>query len=224
MSVRHLPSAHVLVPPCSPYWHMDLIGAPAVASPVSVVSRISQDHTREKAERILVLLVSLLSNSPTHYNTFASALPLTRICLLLLGDRPTPVVAIQILTLIDVSLTAARSFNRKFEIVSGWTLLRTVLPYAWDEGVHKVAFRILLGRTGTSAHDLENGKRRSGAKKEELAVVVCPQIMPAVFASLQRVLGVVANHVPPLNPTDEAKTLGECTSCHYQSNAEIFCR
>lgn len=196
-----------------------LAGAPAVASPVSAISRISQDHAREKAERILVLLVSLLSASPTHYNTFASALPLTRICLLLLGDRPTPVVAIQILTLIDVSLTASRTFNRKFEIVSGWSLLRTVLPYAWDEGVHKVAFRIFLGRTGISVQEAENEKKRNGAK-EEPPVVVCPQIMPAIFASLQRVLGAVANHVQPLNSSDEAKASGETISCHYQSNAE----
>ncbi|KAF8652783.1 hypothetical protein AX16_004175 [Volvariella volvacea WC 439] len=59
---------------------------------------------RERAEQILEILVSILS-VPSYYNKFVAALPLTRICLLLLGEKPTSVIATQILLLIGISMT-----------------------------------------------------------------------------------------------------------------------
>ena len=94
-------------------------------------------------------------------------------------------------------------------------ILRTVLPYAWDKGVHAVAFNILLGRTGGSGGGAqEEGKSgQGGVRKEEQPVVTCPQIMPAIFASLRRVLQAVASHVPPLNAPEGSKEAGQ--SVHY---------
>lgn len=149
-----------------------------VSSPHSVLSRIDYKHPREKAELVLESLISTLSD-PGFFVRFAAALPLARILLLFLGDRPSPVVASQVLHLVAISINASVSFSRKFELVSGWSVLKTVLPYAWDPSVHEAAFDILLGRSGTSSRDRE---------------IVCPYIIPAIFAALQRGLNAVANH------------------------------
>ncbi|KAI0049337.1 beach-domain-containing protein [Auriscalpium vulgare] len=156
-------------------------GVSAIPSPKSAISRIDYVNSREKAEQVLQMLVSILSNSASCYNRFSAALPLTRILILLLGDRPTPFVAAQILRLILVSLTVSRSFSRKFELVSGWTILKSVLPYSWDAGVHDVTFQILLGRSLGAEPD--NGP----------PVVSCPNILPAILATLNRALVAVAH-------------------------------
>ena len=62
--------------------------APDVSSPKSILSWIDLDHVREKAERLLELFVSIISGSTDCYTRFSIALPVTRIYLLLLGDRP----------------------------------------------------------------------------------------------------------------------------------------
>ncbi|EPQ51421.1 beach-domain-containing protein [Gloeophyllum trabeum ATCC 11539] len=143
-----------------------------LASPKSVSSVIDSSHVRERAERVLEILVDILSDRAA-YNKFTGALPATRIYLLLLGDRPSPAVAKQILLLIGISINISTSFIRKFELVSGWNMVKTVLPYGWDYTVHPAAFGVLLGTIGNSA-------------PPSTPVVACPQIMPAILASMQR--------------------------------------
>ena len=115
------------------------------------------------------MLVSLLSSSLQLLQKFTAAVPFTRICLLLLGDRPSPVVATEVLKLVRVSIDSSQTFVRKFELVSGWVILKNVLPYAWSKEVHRVAFDILLDYRG-----------------EDKTIVRCPNIIPAIIASLHR--------------------------------------
>lgn len=176
-------------------------GNSVVSSPRSVISRIDHDHAREKAEQILELFISILSSSSDCYTKFAAALPLTRICLLLLGDRPSPIVATQVLKLIDVSLHTSRSFSRKFELVSGWSVLKTVLPYAWNTSVHAAAFRILLGS--------------SDVQSANVPTIACPNIMPAILAALNKVLSSAVHQIPSM---DNAETDDDST----ESAAELL--
>jgi hypothetical protein len=171
------------------------IDTAVVGSPRSVLSRIDYKHPREKAEQVLETLVSLLS-SPTLYARFIAALPLTRICLLLLGDRPSPVIASQVLLLIGISLDASPSFSRKFELVSGWSILKSVLPLAWDPSVHEAAFDILLGRVSSR-------KKPVGSANN---TVVCPHIVPPILCALQRGLNLVAHQS---QASDDAKSAEE---------------
>ncbi|KAG5653218.1 hypothetical protein H0H81_001695 [Sphagnurus paluster] len=153
------------------------------ASPHSIVTPIDYNNPQEKAEQVLEMLISTIS-IPTYHAKFAAALPLTRICLLLLSDRPTPYIATQILTLIGVSNTISPSFSRKFELISGWSVLKTVLPYCWDPRVNQVAFDVLLGRF-------------DHIKKSPLPApntVVCPHIAPAILSAMQTGLLSVANN------------------------------
>lgn len=142
------------------------------------MSHFNWIHQRENAEEMLQCLTSLLNN-PSNYNKFSSALPLTRICLLLLGDQPSPIVATEVLHMLSLGLNASSSFGRKFELVNGWTILRTVLPGAWNASVHEAAFDILLGR-----HSKSSSPRNP--------TVICPAIIPAILLSLQSGLNAVA--------------------------------
>jgi len=153
--------------------------APDVSSPKSILSWIDLDHVREKAERLLELFVSIISGSTDCYKGFSIALPVTRIYLLLLGDRPSSFVAKLVLDLVSISLSRSKSFNRKFELVSGWTILNTVLPHVWDVDVHSAAFRILLDRT-----------------QDQGPVVACPYILPAILSSLNGMLVAIAEESP----------------------------
>jgi hypothetical protein len=164
-----------------------------IDSPRSVLSRIDYKHPREKAEQVLEALVSVLS-TPTCFARFTAALPLSRICILLLGDRPTPVTANQVLLLIGIGLNTSTSFSRKFELVSGWSILKMVVPLAWDPSVHEAAFDILLGRTGPH-------KKSVGSANN---TVVCMQIVPAILCALQRGLSLVASHS---QLTDDARSI-----------------
>lgn len=119
------------------------------------------------------MLVSMM-DSPLMFNKFTAALPLTRICLLLLGDRPSPLVATLVLRMISTALGVSTSFSRKFELVSGWNVLKLMLPYGWDQSVQDAAFDILLGR--------------SRDKREIVPTVVCPHIVPIIFSSLRMAL------------------------------------
>ena len=152
-------------------------------SPHSMLSRIDYKDPREKAEQVLEFLISTLS-TPVFYTKFTATLPLTRICLLLLGDRPSPVVASQVLILLGISINASPSFSRKFELIGGWSVLKTVLPLAWDPSVNEAAFDILLGRVG--------GNKKSGVQEGQ--IVVCPHIIPAIFCALQRGVASVADN------------------------------
>jgi hypothetical protein len=68
------------------------------------------------------VIASLRSTDPlsstTYFTKFMTVLPLTRICLLLLGDRPSPVVASQVLLLIGISLCCSSSFRRKLSLLA----------------------------------------------------------------------------------------------------------
>ena len=138
-----------------------------IGSPRSAISRIDHAHQRERAEHVLEMLVSLLSSSPPLLQKFAAAVPFTRICLLLLGDHPSPTAATEVLKLIRISVDSSQTFVRKFELVSGWVILKNVLPYAWTREVHQVVFDILLDYRG-----------------EDKTIVRCPNIMPAIITSL----------------------------------------
>jgi hypothetical protein len=110
------------------------------------MSRIDYGHHCEKAEHVIMeSLLSILA-VPACYTQFLATLPFTRICILLLGENPSSAVAAQVLRLISMSLGISSSFSRKFELVSGWSILRIVLPCTWDLGVHQATFDILLGR------------------------------------------------------------------------------
>jgi hypothetical protein len=129
------------------------------------------------------------------------ALPLSRVLLLLLGEHPTSIVASQTLILLGLVLNASPSFNRKFELVSGWSALKAVLPISWDPSVHVAAFDLLLGRvfvTGNSLASSSPGK------------IVCPYILPAILSSLAYGLDRVnvGTHLPPITPTNGVTSHG----------------
>jgi hypothetical protein len=154
-----------------------LLASASIGSPGSIISKIDDEHKSEKAERILEMLVTILCSSHEKYRAFASTLPLTRVCLLLLGDHPTPTVAEQVLKVIALSINISVSFIRKFELVSGWAYLKSVLPSAWNANVQTASFQVLLG----TARDADE----SAASKE----ISCPNIFGAILASLDRELG-----------------------------------
>ncbi|KAF5339895.1 hypothetical protein D9611_009101 [Ephemerocybe angulata] len=149
------------------------------ASPHSVMSRFEVRIPHEKAEGALAVLVSLLSHQQL-YAKFITALPITRICLLLLGDHPSPTVAFHILRLVNICLLYTSSFSRKFELISGWSVMKTVLPTAWSLEVSGAAFDILLGRFNTET-DIDS-----------YTVVACQGIMPSILTALGHGLSVVS--------------------------------
>lgn len=142
-------------------------------------SRFDYGCAREKAEQLLEVFVSIISESADCYTRFSIALPVTRIYLLLLGDRSSSFVAKQVLDLITISLNRSKSFSRKFELVSGWTILKTVLPRVWDVDIHSAVFGILLDQA-----------------KDQGPVVACSHILPAILSSLTRMLVAVAQDQP----------------------------
>ncbi|KZV83556.1 beach-domain-containing protein [Exidia glandulosa HHB12029] len=166
--------------------HEDTSGPPS-RSPQSAISRLDRKHAHEKAEQVLEAFVSILSDS-TRMKKFMSALPLTRICLLLLGDRPSNVVAAQILLMLGLIIKSSPSFPRKFELVSGWVTLKTAIPPAWDPGVHVAAFDLLLGRT------VVDGRLPTAGT---VPAVACAQIMPTILASFHRGLQNIAADAEP---------------------------
>lgn len=148
-------------------------------SPYSVTSRFEVRQPQEKAENVLSVLVHILSHQHL-YAKFIAALPMTRIILLLLGDRPSPTVALQILRLVNICMKYTSTFSRKFELISGWSVMKTIIPSAWSYEVNEKAFDILLGRFD----GLQDAEDRS--------TVVCPGIVPTILASLQYCLGIVS--------------------------------
>jgi hypothetical protein len=187
---------------------MSKLDVATVGSPHSVLSRIDYRHTRENAEQVLDSLVSVLSN-PAAYAKFTTALPLPRICVLLLGDHPSPVIASHVLLLIGISLDASPSFIRKFELVSGWSILKTVLPLAWDPSVHEIAFDILLGRVGS---------RKFVGKANN--TVVCPHILPPILCAFQRGLNLVATQLDL--SSDSISAEGELLDSSYRTSSHTF--
>ena len=149
----------------------------------STLPRIHSCTSRGKPEQVLEALISILSRKE-FYVKFVAALPLTRICLLLLGNSPSSAVAAQILKLLNASVGFSTSFIRKFELVNGWSVLKIVLPCSWSKDVSDAAFDLLLGRTGTY--------------RSQDVSLRCPQILPTILAALQSGLNAVAStsHVP----------------------------
>jgi hypothetical protein len=80
---------------------------------LSLKLHIDQRHPSEQAAQVMEALTS----PPFAKST--SFLPLSRVCLLLLDEKPSPFVAYQILRLIQINASASPSFSRKFELVSG---------------------------------------------------------------------------------------------------------
>ena len=158
--------------------------------------RIDLKNCRGKAEQVLVSLFSLLF-IPKFHLKFTAALPLTRICLLLLGEHPTSLVAEQILNLIGVSVRLSDSFIRKFELVSGWNVLKTVIPGCWDARIHRAVFDILTGQSSSS------GKLDAGHDTNW-----CTYIIPTILCSLQAGLVPVAERCLLIYKSD-----GEFTCC-----------
>lgn len=146
-------------------------------SPRSVISRIDLSHQREKAEMMLEMLVTLLCN-PALYAKFTAALPMTRICLLFLGDHPSSFVTTQVLLLIATSLRLSSSFERKFELVNGWTTLHALIPGTWEPSVHEAAFDILLGRSSS--------KQPQSIRTQEPVTIGCSHIFPVILVALRR--------------------------------------
>ena len=144
------------------------------ASTRSVISRIDQRNPQMKASLVLAMFATLLKQ-PALYQKFIAALPAARIYLLLLGERPTASIATQILRLIAISLRASSSFSRKFELASGWSILKAVIPYGWCEETQKAAFEILFG----------------SMEGQTEGVVTCAHIVPPLFGVLQSQLDVV---------------------------------
>ncbi|KAJ8072576.1 beige protein-like 1 [Marasmius tenuissimus] len=180
--------------------------ATQVSSPHSMISRVDYKDSRQKAEQALELLVSILSSSK-FYTKFCAALPITRICLLLLGDKPSPVVGCQVLILIAISVSTSASFPRKFELVSGWSTLKTVLPGCWDPSVNQAAFDLLLGNI-----QADGKKKTHGADK----VVACPHIMPSILSALKNGLKNVARNCSETLEGDEV------TSWTTESTMEVL--
>ncbi|KAJ7052675.1 beach-domain-containing protein [Mycena amicta] len=194
------------------------------SSPQSVMSRIDYRDPRDKAEQVLEILIQLLA-IPALYNKFSSVLPLTRICLLLLGDRPTPFIASQILMLIAISNAMSPAFARKFELISGWSVLKTVLPSCWDPSVHEAVLDVLLGRlgdpmengNGTNGHAGANGKMNgnehaNGDGNGTGGVnIACPQIVPTIFCALQAGLVITARNCEVVEETSNTSWAVEST-------------
>lgn len=204
----------------------DQVHAEGSTTPQSAFSRISfafsfgnvaKPTAREKAEKVLELLVDILSSSPhvqspqPHlpanqglYQKFTTALPLTRILLLLLGEHPTPLTATLILRLIALGISFSPSFSRKFELVSGWSLLKVVLPSTkvWDVQVNRAAWDVLLGRIEdgeSAASSLATTPISAGARREKQrqkhksTEVSCTHILPTIISALQTGLIAVAD-------------------------------
>ncbi|EAU86631.2 hypothetical protein CC1G_07289 [Coprinopsis cinerea okayama7 len=163
------------------------------SSPYSIISRFEPKNPQEKAERVLVALVSALSIQ-TNYAKFISALPITRVCLLLLGDRPSPFVSFQILKLLQTCMQYTPAFSRKFELVSGWSVLKTVVPTSWNEEVNTAAFDLLLGRPAKPVAAAPTSEGGTGSKERDAyTTVVCPHIVPTILMALQHGLSTVAS-------------------------------
>lgn len=184
-----------------------------VGSPLSPISRIAYANHQERAEQVLEILISTVSIQSYHAQ-FAAALPLTRICLLLLGDRPTS-VATQILALIGVSNTISPSFSRRFELFCGWGVLESIIPYCWDPRVKQSSFDILLGR-------FDHIKKSPGHPPN---TVVCPNIFPVILSALQTGLVLVANNCDVSDSVDGMSIFCLILTCqlsiHIDSSAQL---
>jgi len=118
---------------------------------------------------------------------------MTRIILLFLGDRPSSVVSVQTLNLIGTSIRVSSAFSRKFELVNGRNVLRTILLAVWDPDVNRAAFDLLLGRTsvnlggggGSQVPTPTLATRREEKERTTNTTVSCTHILPTIISALQ---------------------------------------
>ncbi|KAF8635320.1 hypothetical protein AX17_003946 [Amanita inopinata Kibby_2008] len=168
-------------------------------SPQSILTRVDIRDTQKKAEQVLISFVSILS-IPNYHSRFTTTLPLPRICLLLLGEKPSSVVVEQVLHLIGISIGMSSSFVRKFELVSGWSVLKAVVPGSWDVKVHRAAFDVLVGHTLVAKTGVRSAREGRGGGDASL----CTHMVPTILASLQARLGPVAERCQLVyNPEDD---------------------
>ncbi|KAG8952301.1 hypothetical protein FRC04_004729 [Tulasnella sp. 424] len=166
---------------------------------------------QERAEQVLEAFVSILS-SDAHMIKFKSALPAPRICLLLLGSKPTAVVAAQILNLVGLMMEKDSSYARKLELVSFWAVLREVLPGAWDPSVHVAAFDVLFGRASTGTTPLLSGTSK----------VVCAHIFPTILAALDHGLKIMLHGGPEGMPISGGSGLALSPTSAADSYTEVL--
>ncbi|KAG8823617.1 hypothetical protein FRC17_009281 [Serendipita sp. 399] len=202
--LRHHFVADVSIKPVVSYLAANLHDdIPGTATPRSVFSKTDNSRRKERAEQVYEVLVQTLAN-PSLMSKFTLALPLSRVLLLLLGEHPSSIVASQTLILLGLVLHSSPSFDRKFELVSGWTALKTILPGAWDPSVHVAAFDLLLGRVFVTNKPPSNNSTK----------VICPYILPAILTSLSYGLEKVTAGalLPPATPTNGVMSHGSVFS------------
>ncbi|KIK98640.1 hypothetical protein PAXRUDRAFT_823685 [Paxillus rubicundulus Ve08.2h10] len=144
------------------------------ADPASSRASFIGSNSLEKARQVLDAVISLL-RIPVMYAKFAEVLPVARVTLLWLGIEPSPGIACQVLSIVGIGFATSSSFGKKFELASGWTLLRKVLPPIWDEDVHGAALDLLLQPTQEGAHSRVTSK-----------TMRCPQMLPVILAALRQ--------------------------------------
>ena len=113
------------------------------------------------------------------YMRFAEALPVARIAVLWLGTEPSPALVCQVLAIIDISFSTSSSFGKKFELASGWLVLKKLLPPIWDDAIHEGALDLLL-----------QPPRDGGSTSY---TVKCPQILAVVLLALRQGLSVFSD-------------------------------
>ncbi|KIJ62307.1 hypothetical protein HYDPIDRAFT_30564 [Hydnomerulius pinastri MD-312] len=171
-------------------------------------SFIYSSSSHDKAKQVLGAVVSLL-RVPAMYAKFAEALPVTRVALLWLGAEPTPSIACQVLAILGISLGASSSFGKKFELASGWSLLRKQLPLIWDDEVHGAALDLLLQPAAEGAHS-----------KTTSQSVRCPQILPIIFAALrQGLLARIDKHIQGPSKRLVDRMLGDLIDLHTSNSS-----
>lgn len=164
-------------------------GSTGANTPSSAISHLSPyAKNRKKACQVLEMFVPILWQAPANFTKLTTYLPLPRIYLLLLGEHPTPFIAARVLRLIQLSLASTGNFGRKFELVSGWSVLRIVLPDAWDEDVRIACFDMLMGRQWADVPKKTN--------QDEWTIVMCPNVVPAIFGALQSSLDIISGSAP----------------------------
>ncbi|KIY47744.1 beach-domain-containing protein [Fistulina hepatica ATCC 64428] len=196
-----------VVKPVVSYLAATLHDGTASSSPISIVSCVDRSTVREKSEMVLNVLSDLLT-TPSFLSKFGVALPVPRVCLLLLGDQPSPPVACAVLNLISLSIKASSSFSRQFELINGWDVLKTVLPFCWDQTVNAAAFNLVYGKP-----ILERNSHSAKVTGHQMVtddnIVMCPQIVPAIFSALQSGLSSIATGERGLQDLSASKEIME---------------
>ncbi|KAF8547687.1 beach-domain-containing protein [Imleria badia] len=163
-------SANDAIKPVASYIAANVTSEP-VPLPSPRVSISGGNNNSEKARPVLDAVISLL-RIPTMYMKFSEALPVARIALLWLGPEPSPALVCQVLAIIGISFGTSTSFGKKFELASGWLMLKKVLPPIWNDAIHEAVLDLLL-----------QPAREGGTASK---VVKCPQMLAVVLLALRQ--------------------------------------